>query len=133
MTRIVWLYTHFFINRIGNTGLGVAKGIRIKFIMNRLWFALYECCNFTRDMRAYLLGLPRRKLGNVGKVVDDFMLHNEIPGCISIFIRDLIRYRSSSGNSTIPIGGNGNKKFIKVLFHSKGMNMVPHSYVIKMS
>ena len=48
-------------------------------------------------MRAFLLGLPRRKLGNVGKVVDDFMLHNEIPGRIGIFIRDLVRYRCSSG------------------------------------
>ena len=44
--------------------------------------AAYKCCNFSRDMRTYILGLPRRKLGTVSKVLNGYLLREEIPSCI---------------------------------------------------
>ena len=45
------------------------------------------------SMRTCLLGLPRRKLSEVEKVLDS---HREIPGRIGVLVRDLIRFRIPS-------------------------------------
>ena len=40
-------------------------------------------------MRTCLLGLPRRKLSEVEKVLDSRLLHTEIPGRIGVLVRVL--------------------------------------------
>ena len=56
---------------------------------------------------------------------DGYLLRGDIPSRIGVFIRDLIQFRYPSGRNTDHLHGHaGNKRFIKILFHSKGMDMV---------
>ena len=74
--------------------------------------ASYRRRNFSKDMRTYILGLPRRKLGEVTKALDGYLLRGEIPGRIRVFIRDLVRFRNSPGHNTDHLNGQaGNKRF----------------------
>ena len=80
-----------------------------------------SCC-FTKDIRVYILGLPRRKLGEISKVLNNFLLWDELPGRIGILIRDFVRFRNSPRHNIDYQADN--KRFISILFHSKGMDMV---------
>ena len=60
--------------------------------------ATYKYCNFNRDVRIYILGLPRRKLATVSKVLNGYLLCEEIPNSIVVLVRDLIRFRNPLNN-----------------------------------
>ena len=103
--------------------------IVVKFITNdndlsRL-LGTYMSGSSTRDLRTYVFGLPRRKLSEVLRVLNDYLLRETLPGRIAVFIRDLVRFRNHSGPNNNQLGEhNSNKRFFKVLFHSKGMDMI---------
>ena len=72
---------------------------------------------------AYNLGLPRRKLDIVRKVIDNHLSEDRIPGRIAILVRDLIQFRTPPSSNARDMHVE-KRNFINVLFHSKGMDMV---------
>jgi hypothetical protein len=82
----------------------------------------YNYCKFTTEVRAYILGLPRRKLYGVLQVVDSLLLRDKIPGRIAVLVRDLVR-KLGDGKDNTSGQANKKRKYIKVCFH-KGMDMV---------
>ena len=72
-----------------------------------------------------MFGLPCRKLSEALRVLNDYLLREALPGRIAVFIRDLVRFRNHSRPSNSQLGEHSsNPRFIKVLFHSKGMDMM---------
>ena len=49
---------------------------------------------FSKIIRSYLQGLPRRKLHDVLYVADELVLNDEIPSRVAMLVRDLISYRN---------------------------------------
>ena len=71
-------------------------------------------------VRTYVLGLPRRKVCEVQKVLDEQLLQGgNIPSRTGVLVRDLVRFRIPSGHGTNSLNKSaGNDRFIKILFHS---------------
>jgi hypothetical protein len=56
--------------------------------------------------------------------VDSHLSDDKIPGRIVVLVRDLVRFRTPPSSSKTRHEHTGNRKFLKVLFHSKGIDMV---------
>ena len=53
----------------------------------------YKSVDFTFIIRAYLLNLPRSKLGIVVDVTENLVLHEEISARTLLLVKDLVAYR----------------------------------------
>ena len=71
----------------------------------------YKDCSFS-------LGIPRRKLYVILQTISELLLQDKIPRRILVMVRDFTKNISQSDKT------NNNRGFLKVLFHSKGMDMV---------
>ena len=78
-------------NRTGKRNKSRVPNVVIDDCLSRM-LAAYKCCSFSSKLRAYILGLPRRKLDIVRKVIDSHLSEDRIPGRIAILVRDLIQF-----------------------------------------
>ena len=123
------MFIHFFIkherkykNRTGKKKKNRVHNVVIDDCLSRM-LASYKCCSFSTKLRVYILGLPCRKLDIVRKVIDSHLSEDRIPGRIAILVRDLIRFRTPPSSNARDMHVE-KRKFINILFHSKGMDMV---------
>ena len=85
----------------------------------------YNSCHFSREIRTYVLGLPRRKLQLILLVTEELLLNDRIPSCVAMLIRDLVSYRNRvSFDSQDSSLNNNNRGFMNIYFHNKGIDMV---------
>ena len=87
----------------------------------------YKSVDFTFIIRAYLLNLPRSKLGIVVDVTENLVLHEEISARTLLLVKDLVAYRlrcKVMQNKTNLDRESCDRQYMNVTFHDKGMDMV---------
>ena len=109
-------------NRPGKRNKNRVHNVVIDDCLSRM-LASYKCCSFSSKLRVYIIVLPRRKLDIVRKVINSHLSEGRIPGRIAILVRDLIWFRTPPSSNARDMDIE-KRKFINVLFHSKGMDMV---------
>ena len=57
-----------------------------------------------------MFGLLRRKLSDVLRVLNDYLLRGALPGWITVFIRDLMKFRNRSEPSISQLGEHSSNK-----------------------
>ena len=87
----------------------------------------YKSIDFTLSIRAYVLNLPRSKLGIVVDVTENLVLHEEISARTLLLVKDLVAYRlrcKVMQNKTNLDRESCDRQYMNVTFHDKGMDMV---------
>ena len=87
----------------------------------------YKSIDFTLSIRAYVLNLPRSKLGIVVDVTENLVLHEKISARTLLLVKDLVAYRlrrKVMQNKTNVDRESCDRQYMNVPFHDKGMDMV---------
>ena len=87
----------------------------------------YKSVDFTFSIRAYVLNLPRSKLGIVVDVTENLVLQEEISARTLLLVKDLVAYRlrcKVMQNKTNLDRESCDRQYMNVTFHDKGMDMV---------
>ena len=87
----------------------------------------YKSIDFTFSIRAYVLNLPRSKLGIIVEVTENLVLHEEISARTSLLVKDMVGYRLKCKvmqNKTNLDRESCDRQLMNVPFHDKGMDMV---------
>ena len=87
----------------------------------------YKSIDFTLSIRAYVLNLPRSKLGIVVDVTENLVLHEKISARTLLLVKDLVAYRlrcKVMQNKTNLDRESCDRQYMNVPFHDKGMDMV---------
>ena len=87
-----------------------------------------QACGLSFSFCAYVLSLPRRRLLQVLKKVEEWQMEGQIPRCVLLLLaNDLVSYRKKAygpmvndtyDKSILPTN------YMKVFFHSKGIEMI---------
>ena len=87
----------------------------------------YKSIAFTLSIRAYVLNLPRGKIGIIVEVTENLVLHEEISARTSLLVKDMVAYRlrcKVMQNKTNLDSESCDRQLMNVPFHGKGMDMV---------
>ena len=85
----------------------------------------YKSPRFVSKLRIYIMSLPVNSMKKLGSLADVLLIQQTVPKYILLIIKDLVKFRldkkHDSSETTEEIT---NKKFIKVHFRNKGIEMI---------
>ena len=90
------------------------------------WLTTYKNLDFTFKLRTYIFSLPKNKLLQLLKLVEEKLVN--IPARFIVLIKDLIAFRKRTDNENIEVNVEKKNKqdrgFMTIYFHNKGIEMI---------
>ena len=90
------------------------------------WLTTYKNLDFTFKLRTYIFSLPKNKLLQLFKLVEERLVN--MPARFIMLIKDLIAFRKITNNENTEVNVEKENKqdrgFMTIHFHNKGIEMI---------